>query len=354
MSKRTVLADYEKYKGLTVKSDKLRDMVFYVGLFVNFKKKDLDSYTENDLLDFLNSISSKYKVSSMNNIKAYLKNFIRWYYVDWSARFRNLDKYCRSNKPDEAFNSNDMISEEDFKKFIQTEESHFWKAYFMTLFYGGCRPIEVSRLRWIDIEEDESGGGYMTIYSNKNKTSFLKYLPSDVMFYVNKLKNNNSEWVFINERTKKPVTKKGAYWECIRVSKIALNRHVNLLQLRHSIATINYNKEWMKDDDVAKQMGHTKSMKNVYVKNNKEKLKEIAKKIYISPEELPKERKHELELRIEKLEKHIEKTGLYLEAFVRALEGNEIVKKANEKFKKNPELYDGFLDAMVKYTQTQK
>ena len=42
-------------------------------------------------------------------------------------------------------------------------------------------------------------------------------------------------------------------------------------------------------------------MKGKYVHNDKTKLKEIARSIYISPEDLPPEKKHELQLEIDEL-----------------------------------------------------
>ncbi len=194
-----------------------------------------------------------------------------------------------------------MISEKEFEKLIKGEELNFWKAYFMVLFYGGCRPVEVCSLRWKNIEF-EKDGAFITIYSEKNKKSFIKFVPENVSFYLKKIKNK-SEYVFCTPRSKKHIGVKMAYRRLIELSQRVLKKRVNLYLLRHSIATIIYNKEDMKDDDIAKQMGHTKSMKGKYVHNNLDYLKKIAKKIYINPEDLPPEKKHELELKIEKMEK---------------------------------------------------
>ena len=111
------------------------------------------------------------------------------------------------------------------------------------------------------------------------------------------------------------------------MSEKYLGKKINLYILRHSIATINYNKDDLKDDIVARQMGHTKSMKSTYVHNDKAKLKENAKKIYFKPEDLPPEKKLELEKKIEEQNKIIKKlwqdkkeTGKMLEDF-----GNQLI-----------------------------
>ena len=121
---------------------------------------------------------------------------------------------------------------------------------------------------------------------------------------MKKLENNKSEYIFINSRTKKPISVKGAYWKIRQMSEKHLGKKINLYLLRHSIATIIYNKEGLKDSDIAEQMGHSKSMRKTYVHNNKKKLKENAKRIYFKPEDLPPEKKHKLELEIEELKKN--------------------------------------------------
>ncbi len=309
--KEKVLQDYIKYKRLTIKSDKVKDIEYLTRMLINSSKKKLEDFEETDLLDFFSKIQPNYSVQSFNNIKIYCKSFIKWHYVDWSSRFRNLDKICRTEKAKQSYPADVMITEKQFGELIKAEQSHFWKGFFSILFYGGCRASEVCRLKWKDFENDEEGGAFFSIFSNKNKDTFLKYVPAEVMFYVNKQKQNGSEWVFFNPRTKKPITKKGAYFEIRKLSEKVLGRKIDLLTLRHSIATIHYNKEDVKDDIVARQMGHGKSMKDTYVRNHKEKLKEQAKSIFIKGEDLPPEKKEEYEKRIEKLEKYIEEIRSY-------------------------------------------
>lgn len=303
--KKNILKDYIKYKKLSVKSDKIKDMEFYMKKFLESSSKDIRDFTEKELLNFLEKENSNYKTSSFNNIKAYCKNFIKWHFEDWSLRFRNLDRLCRSQKPPRTYTPEQMIKEDKFEKLIKAEESFFWKAYFLTLFYGGCRPIEVCNLKWEDVEFEESGA-YITIYSNKNKTKFVKFLPEKPSWYLKQLKANNSKWVFFNKTTKKPISRKGAYWKVRQLSRKVFGKEIDLLTLRHSIATILYNKDNLKDDNIAKQMGHQKSMKGVYVENDLDKIKEIARGIYFEPENLAPERKHKLELEMEEQKKKID------------------------------------------------
>ena len=304
-NKAQVLKDYIKFRSLTNKSRAINDISFHVKKFINSTKKPLKDFDEKIIISYLSKIEPKYTQSSLNSIKSsYLKNFIKWCWEDWSSRFRNLDRICSTKKAITKYKAEDMLSEEDFKKLVKEEESFFWKAFFMTLFYGGCRVNEVCKLTKDKVEFTDDGA-FITIFSKKNKQQFIKFVPEDTTFYIKKILNKDSNFVFTNPKTKKPITTKGAYWRIRTLSEKVLGRRIDNLTLRHSIATIIYNKDDIKDDDIASQMGHSKSMKATYVKNNLDKLKEKARRIYINPEELPPEKKHELEKRIKELEKQL-------------------------------------------------
>ncbi len=307
MTKAQTLKDYIKFRALRNHSQNgLDDIKFQMGNFINHSKKHLKDFDEKMLMDYVTKINSKYKTNTANTIKSsFLKNFIKWYFEDWSSRFRHLDKICATEKPKPTYNSEDMLSEEEVQRLIKEEDSSFWKAYFLTLFYGACRPVEVVNLKWEQVEFEDDGA-FITIFSKKNNRSFIKFVPSDVAFYLGKLKDNGSEYIFINPRTKKPIGVKGAYWKLRQMSEKTLGKKVNLYVLRHSIATILYNREDLKDDDTADQLAHSKSMKATYTHLDKTKLKEKAKKIYFKPEDLPPEKRLKLEEEIGDLKAQIE------------------------------------------------
>ena len=90
MDKATILNNHLEFKRISVKSEgKIQDIKRYVSKFINYTKKPLSKFNENDVSKFLNSLD--YSIGTINDIKAYIKVFIRWHYPDWSSRFRNLD-----------------------------------------------------------------------------------------------------------------------------------------------------------------------------------------------------------------------------------------------------------------------
>jgi len=302
-NKGKVLQEYVQFRRLKNHHEGvLKDIENHIKWFIDSSKKPLKDFDEKILVDYLENIKNKYSTEMLNKIKSsFLKNFLKWHFQDWSLRFRHLDIICKTEQAKASYNSEQMISDDDFGKLMKAENDYFWKAYFMTLFYGACRPIEVCLLKWHDVEFDNDGA-YITIYSSKNKREFIKYLPKDAAFFLKQLKEqSDSDFVFAKNGI--PISRKLPYYKMKKLSQKVLGKEIDLLTLRHSIATIIYNKDYMKDDDIARQMGHSKSMKGKYVCNNRDKLKEIARKIYISPGELPPEKKADLEKEISELKK---------------------------------------------------
>ncbi len=312
-NRQEALENYISFKSSSMKSDKLKDIENYTKKFLDFCKKDLDKVKEIDVTKFINSIDKEYSVSTMNLIKVYLKNFIKWNYPNYSAEFRNLDKLCRQMPRESPYSPEDLLKKEDIEKLVQEENSTFWKTFILVLYYGGFRPIEVSNLRWKNISFEREGA-FIEVFATKTKKTFLKYVPEEVSFYLKKLQSNDSEFVFASPLNKdKPIFKKTFYLRLQGLSQKALGRRINPYLLRHSVADFLYNeKKDVKDSDVANQLGHHKSMKETYSHNNTKRLKEKARQMWIEPESLPPEKKHELEEEVEKLKRAV--AGLLQEA----------------------------------------
>ncbi|MFA5992087.1 MAG: tyrosine-type recombinase/integrase [Candidatus Pacearchaeota archaeon] len=311
------LKEYIDYKRITVKSEKkIEDIRRIVGELLLVVGKDKETFQEKDLINHFNSYKTykkkgetiPYGPGYTNYIKDLVKEFLKWYYPDWSLRFRNLNRICKHQPVPRKYDPDDILTKDDVQKLVQAEHSLFWKVWFLVYFYGGFRPVEVCKLLWSQVTF-ESEGAFIKVYSKKNNKSFLKFIPEDVVYYLKQLQGNESKWVFpspIEKRRNKPISEDTPYYRLTKLSEKVLGKKINPYLLRHSIATILYNEDSLKDDDAANQMGHSISMKKVYNDLSESKIKDRARKIYIKTEDLPPEKKRELELQMQQQIKETE------------------------------------------------
>lgn len=279
MNKTTILKSHIEFKKTSVHSQsKIKDIERYLKMFIDSSNKPLSTFTENEVVNFLNSLN--YSIRTINDIKAHLKVFIKWHFPDWSLRFRNLDKVLKQQKPPRAYEPEQMISFEEFEKLVKAETDLQWKGYWLTMFYGGFRPGEAARLKW-DQVFFEPKGVIIKLRTTKTGKDFYKSLPENAEHLLKQLKtNSNSDLLFPSRQTKGVIGSRGICFRLKKLSKKVLGREVTPYILRHSIATILYSDDKRKDDDTANQLGHSKSMKETYMNLNGEQIKEKARNLW--------------------------------------------------------------------------
>lgn len=318
--KEKILKEFIEFKKTSVSDSKrIKNIEYFLKQFLESSKKPLSKFQEQDIINFLNAKSKKYSVGTINHIKVLLKLFITWKFFDYPMRFRNLNKILQTNKTKPTYSAEEMLTKEDIEKLVQAEKETYWKCYWLLYFYGGFRPKEVCELKWEQIVY-EGDTAFINHYATKTKKMFQKFIPENVVFYLKKLQNNNSVYVFPTKRKHintskrdkprisvgdKPLTRSGVYQHLRDIAPIVLGKRINPYILRHSIATILYNRDDLKDEDVAQQLGHKRDMKEQYSHLSVDRLRERLKKLYIAPEDLPPEKKAEFEKKLEELKKKI-------------------------------------------------
>jgi len=298
---------YLEYKRGTNNPKKIKDIDRSISRFLNITKKERDGFGDAEIIKFLGTISHN-SINHQNDVKVIVKEYCKFIYEDYSIRFRNLAKLCRTKKPEKTYTPEQMVKPKDFEKIVQMEERFMWKTFLLVFYYGGFRPVEVVPLEW-DAIVFQKEGCFIKIKSKKNGETFNKYLPENVSFYLKKLKKDAvGKYVFPSKKKERkglPITTKAFYFELTKISKKALGRKVNPYMLRHSIATELYSdenliKKGLTSDDIARQLGHSQNMKKTYTNLDDETIKNKARKIYIKSELTP-ETKEDYEKKIDEL-----------------------------------------------------
>ncbi|MBU1091521.1 site-specific integrase, partial [Patescibacteria group bacterium] len=288
---------------------------------VTFRKvtgEPLTAITLQDLRNFLSLLnSSKRTQSTRNELKHTVKRFLKWQFKDWSERFDNLEDIkliMRMNE--EKINANTLLRKKDVEAIMKAEPNLYWKAFFISLYESGLRPIELRTLMWenIKFDVDKDGISEINVFATKTHRARTVYV-KEATFYLKKLKEKSeNKLVFPAPRDKtKPMGKELPAMWLKRISNKVLGRQVYPYILRHSRATELYTNVGIPDKTVQKFLGHSKSMADVYTHLSNKDVKAAVSKTIYKTEDLPLEKKHQLEESIEQHKMEIQELKVKIE-----------------------------------------
>ena len=306
---------YRKARGITTEStiSDIRRYVLHLRYILRKDVRKMDLQELRNLLAIINT--SRLSGYAKNDIKTDLKNLLKYLFPDWSSRFANLEDIRLTSNPrnEKKLNSQALFQQEDIEKIMRHETSMFWKALFMTQYEGGLRTQEVRFLKWQDISFNVDGDiSEIGIYASKTKKSRTIFV-KEATFYLKKLQTEQENlkqkglYVFHAKRDiNKPITKSAVAMWFRMITKKAIGRQGWNYLLRHSRATELY--RLAKQGKIAKDtatefMGHSDDMSKVYSHFDKKEIKDMLKNQVYKLEELPEEKKHELEKEISELRK---------------------------------------------------
>jgi len=312
---REIINSFVKYVSITSSSDKrLENNRRTLTQFRYITKKDFDKVTLQDLRDYLSLLkASKNTNSTQNEYKASIKRFLRWKFKDWSDRFQNLeDIKLHMKMNEEKINSETLVSKEDVEKIVKAEKRTYWKAFFLALYESGLRPGELRNLTWDKVKFNVDGDiSELNVYATKTHKARSVYV-CEATFYLKKLKEqrediNNPLLFPANRDPSKPLRKDTASHWLGRISEEVLGRRIFPYILRHSRATELYTNASIPDKIAQKFLGHSKSMGDVYTHLSNKDVKESMVKTIYKFEDLPPEKKAELEKKLEAQQVTIDK-----------------------------------------------
>ncbi len=315
---KTLIKDYLEYRrarGITSEEtiNDVRRYMLHIRYILQKKFRLIDLKDLRTLLAIINS--SRLAGYSNNTIKTNLKNFLKYLFSDWSSRFANLEdiRLIPNARNEEKLNSQTLLQKEDIEKIMKHETKNFWKAFFMTQYEGGLRTKEVRFLKWGDIKLNVDGDiSEINIYATKTKKARPVFVKA-ATFYLDKLQeeqeNLKEKGIYVFHSKKDinlPIDKHSVSMWFRNLTQKALGRKAWCYLLRHSRATELYRlaKQGKISKDTATAfMGHSEDMSEVYSHFDKKEIKEMLKSQVYKLEELPEEKKHELEKEISELKK---------------------------------------------------
>lgn len=204
----------------------------------------------------------------------------------------------------------DLLTKKDIEKLVRFETKLFWKAFLLVQYEGGLRTGETRLLKWKDINFNIDGDlSEVTIYATKTKsirTVFVKEATHYLQLLRQEQENleQRGDYIFHSKNDLTiPINRAQISLWMKRLSKRALGREVWNYVLRHSRGNELYQlskQNKISKDTALSYMGHSEKMSKVYTHPDKEKIKKMLKDQIYHLEDLPPEKKTELQEEIKK------------------------------------------------------
>lgn len=254
---------------------------------------------------------------SSNDYKKTLKSFLKFQYDDWNKRFKGMTQEgLKQTNPvnKEKLNKETLIKPNEFELLITgANDKPTFRVYLHVLYKGACRPEEVLKLKFRDIDlnkgrvrlDSSKTGQTRYIFVDDDCLKDLKHYKENEYPYPNP---NNDDWVFVSsqKRSVHVSTPTLHHW----LKKLCESRigrtNINLYTFRHT--RLNFLRKKLSPDAYEMFSGHSldTGMK-FYSHNDDEDLKEELYSKVFQKKDIPEDLKHELELKVEELTKKLDK-----------------------------------------------
>ena len=271
---------------------------------------DLKSIDLVRLRNFLNILNqSDLLPATKNKIRKVLKRFLRENYDDWSSRFKELrDIKCESDINQDKINANTILRLDEVESLVRGSEFLRDKAMIMLFFETAARPEEVLKLRWKDINLDKGD-----VKLKSSKTGNLRINPiQNSIVHLQRYKNEfpflnlvSDDFVFPSPVDRnKYISESTVSIHVKRLGKRVLKRDIFLYLIRHTRAT--QLQKVLPAKIYEKFMDHSIDTASRYSHLDKDDIRDSMFEHVYKVEELPLEKKIELENRIKYLESKID------------------------------------------------
>jgi len=318
-----ILDKYGKMCEEGCNKEKALDMKRNVLKFKLTLNKPFSEINLEDTKDFM-QVLKKSKIisdSAKNDMKVHIVKMLKFMYKDWSERFDDfkspLFKLIKDPKRKRKITSEEVLSKDQIKKMLITENKTFWKAFLMTQYEGALRTKENRELTWVILGEPDEDFYSFNLHSTKNNKDKPIVL-HEAKVWIDRLKqeqintNSKGKYIFHSKRdVNKPIDKATVSIWMRGLSKKALGREIWCYILRHTRGTeykTLIKEKKLSKDNALETMGHSEKMfDKIYSHVDKETIRNMIKEQVYNFEDLPPKEKKKLELQIKKLQEEQEK-----------------------------------------------
>lgn len=280
-------------------------------------EKELTKLSDDDVTKFLALLNNSDKaVATINDTKKVLKRFLRWYYADWSKRFKSFkaEKWkCSSKKEARQLVKSDLLTADEMKMIVNAAESLKMKTLLLVMQETANRPEEVLKWKWKDIDFKKKE---VKLYSSK--TGETRHIPiNESIAHLQRYKTEcfyipptNEDWVFPQSKyPDKHMTPQDLEYYLRKIEKkLKFSKHLYPYLWRHSVLSQMIKKLSPKVYEMYSGHALETGMKIYSHLDTDDLREELYKKVY-EIEELTKGEKQEFE-KLKKEFKDFKKEGL--------------------------------------------
>ncbi len=232
------MKDKEKfleYCGITAGENSLKKINHKLIIIDNYFKGKTDNLNLDKLHSFLSWINkSNYARATKNDTIKVFKRYLKWKYKDWSERFNGLKDAKANGDEGRKLDKEDLLTQEEMKLIINSVESIKYKTLLLLFQESACRPEEILKLKWKDVNWDKK-----EIKLHSNKTGKSRFIP--IHNSINHLRRYKEECFSITPKADDRVFELSSQAVQLFLNKlekkIGFSKHLYPYLWRHSILT---------------------------------------------------------------------------------------------------------------------
>jgi len=201
-----IIKNWLKEKAITSKSEKRKGNRRRVVIkLLTFVKKDYDKIDYSDYVNVAEAISnSKESVYQKNDTRFFIKRFLKDAFDNWEKKFKKFSLLKSQRQTDNnKISAKELLTELELDKLITNTTDMKHRAMLVCLYEGACRPEELIKLKWADVDFTNN-----LIYLYSSKTGKKRAVPIDKgINHLTRLKkeinSTEEDLVFPNSRGNK-------------------------------------------------------------------------------------------------------------------------------------------------------